>query len=148
MSMTDNLDRRPPAPMDRRLPEAARRGQPPARRRAAAGPGPRLPADRALHDLRRACPANQPRTAFRDLVRRRAEGAPVAYLVGHREFYSLSFRVSPAVLIPRPETELLVVTLLDLAKPRGRAGAVDLRRRHRQRHHRRLRWRSICPRPA
>ncbi|HEY2825974.1 MAG TPA: peptide chain release factor N(5)-glutamine methyltransferase [Pirellulales bacterium] len=58
----------------------------------------------------------QTRTAFRELVRRRAEGMPVAYLVGKREFLSLSFRVTPDVLIPRPETELLVVRLLDLAK--------------------------------
>lgn len=56
------------------------------------------------------------RVAFRELVRRRAEGTPVAYLVGRREFYSLSFRVTPDVLIPRPETELLVITLLDLIK--------------------------------
>jgi release factor glutamine methyltransferase len=56
------------------------------------------------------------RVAFRELVRRRSEGMPVAYLVGRREFYSLSFRVSPDVLVPRPETELLVMTLLDLAK--------------------------------
>ena len=42
------------------------------------------------------------RTAYRELVRRRAEGTPVAYLVGRREFYSLSFRVTPNVLIPRP----------------------------------------------
>ncbi len=56
------------------------------------------------------------RTAFRELVRRRAEGMPVAYLVGRREFYSLSFRVTPDVLIPRPETEHVVVGLLDLAK--------------------------------
>lgn len=56
------------------------------------------------------------RTAFRELVRRRAEGMPVAYLVGKREFFSLSFRVTPDVLIPRPETETLVVRLLDLAK--------------------------------
>ncbi len=56
------------------------------------------------------------RTAFRDLVRRRAEGTPVAYLVGHREFFSLTFLVTPKVLIPRPETELLVVRSLDLAK--------------------------------
>ena len=58
------------------------------------------------------------RVAFRELVRRRAEGTPVAYLVGHREFYSLKFRVTPAVLIPRPETELLVVRLLELAGER------------------------------
>ena len=56
------------------------------------------------------------RTAFRELVRRRGEGTPVAYLVGKREFYSLSFRLTPDVLIPRPETELLVVRLIDLAK--------------------------------
>ena len=61
-------------------------------------------------------PGDERRTAFRELVRRRAEGTPVAYLVGRREFYSLSFRVGPGVLIPRPETELLVVALLDLAK--------------------------------
>jgi len=53
---------------------------------------------------------------FRELVRRRAEGEPVAYLVGHREFYSLPFKVTRDVLIPRPETELLVVALLDAAK--------------------------------
>ncbi|HEY1784411.1 MAG TPA: peptide chain release factor N(5)-glutamine methyltransferase [Pirellulales bacterium] len=64
------------------------------------------------------------RTSFRELVRRRAEGMPVAYLVGRREFYSLSFRVTPDVLIPRPETELLVVALLDRA--RRRAGAVSV----------------------
>jgi release factor glutamine methyltransferase len=56
------------------------------------------------------------RTAFRELVRRRAEGTPVAYLVGKREFFSLSFRVTSDVLIPRPETELLVVRVLDLFK--------------------------------
>lgn len=45
---------------------------------------------------------------IRDLLRRRAAGCPVAYLVGAREFHSLNFTVSPAVLIPRPESELLV----------------------------------------
>jgi len=53
------------------------------------------------------------RTKFRGLVKRRAEGTPVAYLVGKREFYSLSFRVTPDVLIPRPETELVVVETLE-----------------------------------
>jgi release factor glutamine methyltransferase len=56
------------------------------------------------------------RTKFRELVKHRAEGKPVAYLVGHREFYSLSFRVTPDVLIPRPETESLVLRLIDLFK--------------------------------
>ena len=56
------------------------------------------------------------KTAFRALVKRRAEGAPVAYLVGQREFFSLPFRVTPAVLIPRPETEFVVLAMLDRAK--------------------------------
>jgi release factor glutamine methyltransferase len=64
-------------------------------------------------------PGDDVRACFRELVRRRAEGTPVAYLVGRREFYSLSFRVTPDVLIPRPETEFLVIALLDLAKARG-----------------------------
>jgi release factor glutamine methyltransferase len=45
------------------------------------------------------------------------EGCPVAYLVGHKEFFSLDFRVSPDVLIPRPDTEVLVMELLRLARP-------------------------------
>jgi release factor glutamine methyltransferase len=57
--------------------------------------------------------SDEVRTAFRELVRRRAAGEPVAYLVGHREFYALDFEVTPDVLIPRPETELVVVGLLD-----------------------------------
>ncbi|MBA4143051.1 MAG: peptide chain release factor N(5)-glutamine methyltransferase [Nitrosospira sp.] len=46
--------------------------------------------------------------SFRLLAMRRAQGEPVAYLIGKREFYSLDFTVTPEVLIPRPETELLV----------------------------------------
>lgn len=64
------------------------------------------------------------RENFRALVRRRSEGMPVAYLLGHREFYSLDFRVSPAVLIPRPETEFVLIELLDAAK--GHARSVPL----------------------
>ena len=72
-------------------------------------------------------PDEEVRTAFRELVRRRAEGMPVAYLLGRREFYSLSFRVTPDVPIPPPETELVVVTLLDLAKKRLARSAAPFR---------------------
>ena len=66
------------------------------------------------------------RSAMRDLVRRRAQLEPVAYLVGHREFFSLDFRVTPAVLIPRPDTETLVVELLDVAKPLAAPRILDV----------------------
>ncbi len=67
-----------------------------------------------------------PRAAYRDLVKRRADGAPVAYLVGRKEFYSLRFDVSPAVLIPRPETEYLVLGFLEAAKGLESPRAVDV----------------------
>ncbi len=56
--------------------------------------------------------AEPARKAFRELVQRRAAGAPVAYLVGRKEFFSLSFTVSPDVLIPRPESEFVVTEYL------------------------------------
>jgi release factor glutamine methyltransferase len=49
---------------------------------------------------------------FRELCRRRAGGEPIAYIVGRKEFMGLDFEVGPAVLIPRPETELLVEAAL------------------------------------
>lgn len=55
---------------------------------------------------------------FRVLAARRACGEPVAYIVGEREFYGHVFKVTPAVLIPRPETELLVELTLERL-PRG-----------------------------
>lgn len=51
--------------------------------------------------------------SFRELVRRRRAGEPVAYLLGRREFYGLDFRVTPDVLIPRPDTEVLVEAALE-----------------------------------
>jgi len=51
---------------------------------------------------------------FRQLVRKRVDGCPVAYLVGQREFYSRQFQVSRDVLIPRPETEFIVIAALDV----------------------------------
>lgn len=53
--------------------------------------------------------------AFWHTIERRAAREPVAYITGHKEFFALDFAVSPAVLIPRPETELLVETALQLA---------------------------------
>ena len=53
-------------------------------------------------------PTPAQREAFRELVRRASEHEPIAYLVGAREFYSLRMKVTPDVLIPRPETEGLV----------------------------------------
>jgi len=50
--------------------------------------------------------------AVRELVRRRGEGEPYAYLVGNQEFWSLEFQVGPGVLIPRPDTETLVEHVL------------------------------------
>lgn len=66
------------------------------------------------------------RGQFRELVRQRALGKPVAYLVGRREFYSISFRVTPDVLIPRPETEFVVIEVLDRIKGLGEAAVADI----------------------
>ena len=52
---------------------------------------------------------------FRDWVGRRRHGEPFAYIVGWREFYGRSFKLTPAVLIPRPETELLVERAIECA---------------------------------
>jgi release factor glutamine methyltransferase len=56
------------------------------------------------------------RARFRTLVQRRARHEPVAYLVGRKEFFSLSFCVTPDVLVPRPETEFVVTSLADLTR--------------------------------
>jgi release factor glutamine methyltransferase len=67
------------------------------------------------------------RARFRGLVKRRGEGEPVAYLVGSKEFFSLPFGVSPAVLIPRPETEGLVIRVIDICQSAGeQARIVDV----------------------
>jgi release factor glutamine methyltransferase len=66
--------------------------------------------------------SDEAETRFRDFVQRREKGEPVAYILGHKEFYGLDLIVNPAVLIPRPETELLV----DLALQREFSSVVDL----------------------
>jgi release factor glutamine methyltransferase len=62
--------------------------------------------------------------AYRDLVRRRADGEPTAYLTGRKEFFGRAFRVDPRVLVPRPETELVAEAAL-AALPEG-GTALDL----------------------
>jgi release factor glutamine methyltransferase len=59
---------------------------------------------------------------FREFAARRARGEPIAYILGVKEFYGLPLQVNPAVLIPRPETELLV----ELALARRPASVLDL----------------------
>ena len=61
------------------------------------------------------------------LIERRAQGEPVAYLTGHREFMGLDFLVDKRVLIPRPETELLVEAALAEIKRRGETALPSLR---------------------
>ena len=63
---------------------------------------------------------------FLSLVERRAHSEPVAYLVGHKEFYGLDFVVDKHVLIPRPETELLVEAALENIRGRLNAGRVPI----------------------
>ncbi|OYP29804.1 peptide chain release factor N(5)-glutamine methyltransferase [Rhodopirellula sp. MGV] len=70
-------------------------------------------------------PDAEQRAAFRELVRRRGEGTPVAQLVGYKEFYSLRFRVNEHTLIPRPETEHLVIEALDSIKQLEAANKLD-----------------------
>lgn len=68
-------------------------------------------------------PLDKPELAcFREFVRRRLKREPVAYITGSREFWSLSFKVTPDVLIPRPETEILVSEALKILRRRPAEG--------------------------
>lgn len=69
-------------------------------------------------------PDESTRGRFRDWVSRHAKGEPVAYLVGHREFFSLKFLVNSSVLIPRPETEHVVSEALDYLRKRTQPSQV------------------------
>ena len=59
--------------------------------------------------------------ALESVIRRRIDGEPVARILGHKEFWGLSFALSPATLVPRPDTETIVEAALDILKREGRA---------------------------
>jgi release factor glutamine methyltransferase len=65
-------------------------------------------------------------TRYDEALAQRATGMPSQYITGHQEFWGLDFIVSPAVLIPRPETEHLVETVLELAREIPQAKIVDV----------------------
>lgn len=70
-------------------------------------------------------PATQEIERYLAFLDRRARGEPLAYIVGHRGFWTLTLTVTPAVLVPRPETELLVERALNL-RPEPTGEVVDL----------------------
>jgi release factor glutamine methyltransferase len=65
-------------------------------------------------------------TRYYDAVSQRAQGVPLQYITRHQEFWGLDFKVTPAVLIPRPETEHSVEAVLDLAKELETPRIVDI----------------------
>ena len=65
-------------------------------------------------------PNDAQRARFRELVKRRAAGEPAAYLIGRKDFYSLDFEVDASVLIPRPETETIVLEAVEYLRGRAR----------------------------
>jgi release factor glutamine methyltransferase len=70
--------------------------------------------------------APEVRQKYKELIRRRIEGCPVAYLVGKKEFHGLEFEVGPAVLIPRPDTEHVILACLAVAKGLPAAAIIDI----------------------
>lgn len=63
---------------------------------------------------------DEQQTRYAALLKRRMNGEPIAYILGEREFFGLNFRVTPATLIPRPDTELLVELALQKIPQQGR----------------------------
>ncbi len=68
----------------------------------------------------------QEEESYAEAIAERARGVPAQYIIGHQEFWGLDFLVSPAVLIPRPETEHVVEAALDLAQGIARPRIVDV----------------------
>ena len=63
---------------------------------------------------------------FREFIARRASGEPLQYITAHQEFFKLDFAVTPDVLIPRPETELIVEVALEILRPDQAARLLDI----------------------
>lgn len=70
--------------------------------------------------------SDEERAAYREMIKRRASGEPVAYILGEREFYGLEFQVDRRCLVPRPETEHLVDEALALVRGRERPRIADV----------------------
>lgn len=70
--------------------------------------------------------SNEQQTQFQQLIEKRIKGTPIAYLTGNREFWSRDFKVNEHVLIPRPDTELLIELSLNLLKNKTNASIIDL----------------------
>ncbi len=70
----------------------------------------------ALYTRYEHVPTTEQTAAFRELVKRRRENTPVAYLIGRTSFFSFDLAVSPAVLIPRPDTETLVEQVIRIVR--------------------------------
>src|SRR5438876_3609730 len=103
---------------------------------AAGGPSPRLDAEILLANPAGVSRAtlladvgiidDAVRARFAELVKRRGAREPLAYIIGRREFYSIEFEVAPAVLIPRPESEIVVDAALELLRARPAARVLDI----------------------
>ncbi len=63
---------------------------------------------------------------YREYLKRRGEREPLQYILGHTEFYGMEFKVTPSVLIPRPETELLVEKIIDENKNKSNLRILDI----------------------
>ena len=86
-----------------------------------------LGVDRAsLYRLLTAELSEEEQQRFRDLVRRRLIHEPTAYIIGHKEFFGLDFEVTPAAIIPRPETEVLVELAIEAAHKKLLADALPI----------------------
>ena len=79
-----------------------------------------------LHTWPEKIPTAKQRNCFRQLIKKRLSDYPIAYLLGTKAFWTLDLLVTPEVLIPRPETELLVEHALELIKPLKQPKILDL----------------------